>query len=196
MDVVEVTRWLAGLAEFDAYNVRHLLAMFALFGLPDSYLDVGSGTGAMVRAARQLGVEAWGVDRLPRPESWLLERDLAEPLDLQAQYRIVSCIEVAEHLPNQATEQLCFTLARHVRLGGILIFTAALPGQQGDGHQVLQPPVWWRERLTQQGLTYCHGLTVKLALLWSNIWTPLGHLPANLQVFSRGTPDLPSGVGA
>lgn len=189
-----VESWVNGLGTFDSLNVRHALVMFALFGLPASYLDVGSGTGAMVNTARKLGIDAYGVDQLPRPDSWLFQRDLRQSLDLGREFQFVSCIEVVEHMPPHAAETLCQTLARHTSPGGILIFTSALPGNGGTGHLTMQPPFWWRGKLYEAGLTFSTLLTLKLALLWSNIDSPMGHLAASLQVFTRGSVRLPSGI--
>ena len=191
----EVARWLNGLGAFDADNTRHCLALLALFGIPESYLDVGSGTGVYVNTARKLGVDAWGVDLLPRPDAHLLVRDLRQSLDVGREFTVVTCLEVAEHLPPSSAASLCATLARHVQLGGVLVFTAALPGQQGDGHLTCQPPVYWRWLLSNEGLSYHYGLTLQLAVLWTHMHTPHGYLAADLQVFSKGTPTLPSGAG-
>ena len=46
--------WITLLAPMDGWNERLLMATFALTGLPPTYLDVGSGTGAMVNFARRL----------------------------------------------------------------------------------------------------------------------------------------------
>ena len=53
-----------GLAEMDDYNIKHILSLFALIGIPESYLDLGCGTGIMVEMAQKLGVRAYGVDQL------------------------------------------------------------------------------------------------------------------------------------
>jgi len=193
-DGISAEWWIGGLAAYDAVNERHMLALLALTGLPDTYLDVGSGTGAMVNLARKLGVDAWGVDQLPRVDKWLLPRDLREPLNLGRRFDLVTCIEVAEHLPEPSAGILCDSLARHVEGGGILVFSASLPGQAGAGHIHNASPHYWRTLLYDRGLSYSSGLTLKASLVWTWMHTPLGHLAANLQVFTMGTPNLPSGV--
>jgi hypothetical protein len=52
----------------------------AWMGLPQSYLDLGSGTGAMVNMARKMGVDAYGVDLINGPEHWFIAHNLTEPL--------------------------------------------------------------------------------------------------------------------
>lgn len=178
-------RWLAGLAEFDAVNERLLLGALAYLGLPASYLDLGCGTGAMVTLARRLGVDAWGVDILPHAEPWLLRRDLRQPLDLGRTFELVSTIEVAEHIPVENDATFVETVARHVAPGGTLLFTAAHPGQGGDGHVNCRPGVYWRARLSEWGLSYSSDLTYGLMHLWTVIPHAMGHLMDNLQVFKK-----------
>src|SRR5512142_2671543 len=93
----EERRWLTGLAEFDRGNRLAFLAICAGFGEPATYLDIGCGTGAMVLAARQLGVDAWGVDILPNESQYVHARNLEQPLDLARTFDLVTSIEVAEH---------------------------------------------------------------------------------------------------
>lgn len=181
----EVARWLNGLREFDAYNQAVLFAAFSTLGLPYSYLDVGCGDGVMVRTAHQLGVDAYGVDRLPHPEPFFRQHDLTDPLDLYRSFQLVTSIEVAEHVAPEAEGIYSDTLVRHVGESGILILTAAPPGQPGDGHVNCQPAEYWRARMTNRGLTYSAELTYRLALAWSIARQSMHWLEANLQVFVR-----------
>lgn len=167
------------LADEDPWNERALLSVFALAGVPPSHLDIGSGSGVMPRLSRRLGSDAVGVDVIAEPPD--LVRDLTRPLDLGRRFALVTCIEVAEHLPPEAAPTLCDTLGRHT--GDLLVFTSALPGQLGDHHQTLVPPFAWRGWLWAAGLEYDAGTTARLALLWTQTTGKLMHLPANLQVF-------------
>lgn len=182
----EEQRWLTGLHEFDEGNALALLALFAGFRIPHSYLDVGCGTGAMVKIARQLGVEAFGVDILPLEEPYFYQRDLREPCDLGRTFDLVTSVEVAEHIAPEAADTLCDTYARHVRVdGGLFILTAAAPGQNGDGHVNCQPQLYWRDRLTSRGLKYDEWATQRLVRLWADVHMCTHWLETNLQVFHR-----------
>jgi hypothetical protein len=79
----------------------------------------------------------------------LKRQSLFDLADEQAD--VVLCMEVAEHLPasqaDQMVQQVCNTVS------GALIWTAAVPGQQGHGHINLQEPAYWEEKILQQGLT-------------------------------------------
>lgn len=179
----EELRWLTGLAEFDNGNMLAILAVFAGFGLPHSYLDVGCGTGAMVKAARALGVDAKGVDILPHDEEFLHKQDLNTFCDLGHKFDLVSSVEVAEHIAE--ADIFADTLVRHVTQDGMLVLTAAPPGQIGDGHINCQPKKYWLDKLVARGLTFDDIATQKLYTLWRNTFWATHWCEENLQVFRK-----------
>lgn len=183
----EVARWTNGLGAFDRENTHIMCAIIATFGLPKSYLDVGSGTGAMVNVSRSLGVDAWGIDALPRGPAWphLIQHDLRLPFDFGRTFELVSSIETAEHIDPDAAETFCDTVARHVVRGGKLIFSAAMPGQQGDGHVHLRQGIYWRAMFDARGLRYIPALTWRLCAALALCEISQHHVEANLQVFYR-----------
>ena len=84
------------------------------------------------------GVDAIGVDGqyVPReqlcvPADRFICHDLTTPLDLGRRFDLVTCLEVAEHLPSEAAETIIDSLCRHA---DVIAFSAALPGQGGTGH--------------------------------------------------------------
>src|SRR6476469_5512001 len=72
----------AQLAPYDGWNERAFAGLIAWRGVPKSYLDLGSGTGAMVNLARKMGIEAWGVDVINGPEGYFITHDLSKPFDI------------------------------------------------------------------------------------------------------------------
>lgn len=186
-DGVPVEEWLNGLEAMKPHNIKHILATFAYFGIPKSFLDIGCGVGTTVEVARKLGVEAFGVDQLVQ-EDWpdyYYYQNLVDAFLLSKPVEMVYTLEVAEHLHETAHGTFLDTLNKNLLPGGYLIFTAALPGQDGTGHVATRPPVYWRRELTDRGLTFSRMDTINLGLLWSNIQSPFGHLAANLQVFTK-----------
>jgi len=151
-------------------------------------LDLGSGTGAMVELARILGVDALGVDKIAvdPPDK---RSDLATPLDLGRKFALVICIEVAEHIPELYAGVFANSVCDHVDRGGLLVFTAAGPGQAGDGHLNTKPGDYWRTMFDNRRMSYREDYTFKLKLAWQLIPSPAMWLSANLQVFDR-MPDL------
>lgn len=198
----EVAARRAQLAPFDGWNERALCQIVAWMGIPASYLDLGSGTGAMVNCARKLGSEAYGVDLINGPEHWFLARDLTQPLDVGVDlasgknrvFDLITCLEVAEHLPLDAHETLVDTIARHLRSApndyepsGYLLFSAAPPGQGGEHHIGCRPAHEWRGMFHERGISYRDDLTRQLAHLFGWVTGPASHwLAANLAVYDTG----------
>lgn len=177
----------AGLHEFAMWNRRALLSIWSMLDRPDTYIDFGSGDGAMVRFARACGVDAVGVDLIAEPPD--VTHDLRRLLVLGRKFQLATSIEVAEHLTPDAAEIFCNSVSDHlIDNGGWFIFTAALPGQIGDHHVNLIPPYEWRTMLTDSGLTWHKDATIRLAYLWNQTVGPMHHLPSNLQVFVKGAP--------
>jgi len=195
----EIAQRRAQLAPFDGWNERALCQIVAWMGIPQSYLDLGSGTGAMVNCARKLGSGAWGVDLINGPEHWFIAHDLTQPLDItnhtDQSFDLITCLEVAEHLDPDAHETLVDTIARHLRpkptedaASGYVIFSAAPPGQGGEHHVGCRPAHEWRGMFHERGISYRDDLTRQLAHLFGYVTGPASHwLAANLQVFDTGT---------
>ena len=214
----EVAARRAQLAPFDGWNERAFCQIVAWMGIPQNYLDLGSGTGAMVNCARKLGSDAYGVDLINGPEHWFVRADLSEPFDfmrdtsdgevlyatseqrsvplpyVRLSFDLITCLEVAEHLPIDSHETLVDTIARHLRpkptmddASGYLIFSAAPPGQAGEHHIGCRPAHEWRGMFYERGISYRDDMTRQLAHLFGWVTGPQSHwLAANIQAFDRG----------
>lgn len=123
---------------------------------PFSVVDVGCGTGIWLAEFRRLGIrDLLGIDGpwVPRDllqigleEFW--EHDLDEPLRCGRTFDLALCLEVAEHLPESAAGVLVESLTR---LAPMILFSAAVPGQGGDGHLNEQPAAWWENLFAARG---------------------------------------------
>jgi len=142
------------LSKHDRWNKRLLNVILAYFGVPENYLDVGSGTGAMVLAARSMGVDAYGIDLMSGFSDYIYHHDLREPFDHGRKYQLITCIEVAEHLEPEFAPVLVQSIAQHTIPGSILFFTAAGPGQDGIEHKNCQLGSYWRDLFYEHGLSY------------------------------------------
>lgn len=178
--------WLEELEGVQDWNRRHALAIFALLGFPRTLLDVGCGDGTMVKTARSLGIEAFGVDQLEN-EGWFYQHNLVNPFKADKKCQQVWCIEVAEHLDATAHATLCDTLNDNLEDHGLLVFSAAHPNQGGMGHVSERPTKYWMDQFSLRELGYRKDLTVNLSLLWSNIGSPLYWLSSNILIFEKGS---------
>lgn len=176
-------QWKEKLKEFDQWNERMLLVLFALYGIPRSMLDIGSGTGAMVNLARLMKVDAIGVDMIAEEPDII--HDLREPLNLGRTFALITCIEVAEHIPEEDTGVFLNNVCSHMMRGGRLVFCAASPNQPGDGHVNLRPAYHWRKVIDERGLSYREDLTIRLRLAWQWLPMPMMWIIGNVQVFER-----------
>lgn len=182
------SNWMNGLGEMSKYNARHILSAFAVFGIPQVYLDVGCGDGTMVRTAQALGIDAFGIDQLVEP-NWgekFINANLVDYIKLPYQAQLVTCFEVAEHIHESAHATLCNTIADNLQGGGhFLLFSAARPGQNGTGHVACRPAEYWHNEFLLRNLSYNNVMTMTLAAIWSRIGTPLNYLYDNLMVFEK-----------
>ena len=203
--ITEIEARRAQLAPFDGWNERAFCQIVAWMGIPRTYLDLGSGTGAMVNVARKLGSDAYGIDLINGPEGHFITADLNQPLFIGemagpatearcTRFDLITCLEVAEHLPLDSHETLVSTIARHLRpkpnmddASGFVIFSAAPPGQRGEHHIGCRPAHEWRSLFYEQGISYRDDYTRQLCHLIAWVSGPASHwLAANLMVLDRG----------
>lgn len=115
---------------------------------PRSVVDVGGGGGLWAAACLANGVsDVVAIDgpwvpkaaRITPPDRFV-EHDLSSPLTLGRTFDLALCLEAAEHLPPSAAPELVRTLTE---AAPVVAFSAALPGQGGDGHINEQPASYW-----------------------------------------------------
>lgn len=115
---------------------------------PSSVVDVGCGVGTWLAAAQQLGIKkCLGLDG-PYVSAEMLQidkenfrpADLNEELPAWGRFDLAICLEVAEHLPEQTAPTLVRSLTA---LAPAVLFSAAIPGQNGTGHINEQWQDYW-----------------------------------------------------
>lgn len=187
-DNVSKETWMNGLSWQSQHNSRHILSLFSIYGIPETYLDVGCGDGAMVRTARLLGVRAYGVDQLVDDawEKYFFHENLVNKFVSPEPVRIVTSFEVGEHIHESAHATYCETLCSNLDKspGSLLVFCAARPGQAGAGHIANRPAEYWHNEFMIRGLSYHGDATLRLAHIWSQMLSPLNYMWDNLMVFS------------
>lgn len=126
-----------------------------------SLLDVGCGPGGMVRAARERGWRALGIDvdlTLYRRPGIALADLTVQPVILPAAADVVWSVEVAEHIPPEATDNYLTTLTQNANK--FLVVTANQ--KPGPLHINCHPIAWWRERLEAKGMVAMPELLQRL----------------------------------
>lgn len=151
--------------DYDYQNNRHTktgagAALPYLFPAekPASLLDVGCGIGTWLQAALEFGIpEVFGVDGSPIhpdqllvPPALFMQQDLTRPLTLGRKFAAVLCLEVAEHLDEEAGKNLIRSLTQH---GDTIYFSAACPDQLGQHHINCQWPAYWQSLFNAEGFT-------------------------------------------
>lgn len=115
-------------------------------------LDLGCGNGTIIGWMKKRGAEVMGYDLYGEGPD-VTRADLASlspsALSAMAFAKLVLCTEVAEHLPESAADtlvELCAKCATHE-----IVWSAAPPGQDGDGHINCQPPAYWLDKFAAHG---------------------------------------------
>lgn len=115
---------------------------------PSSVLDIGCGLGAWLKIWKEAGVrKILGIDGSHiNINNLLIEKEEFECLDLnkgfsiESKFDLVTCLEVAEHLRPKSSKALVDSLCKS---GDIILFSAAIPGQEGTLHLNEQYPNYW-----------------------------------------------------
>lgn len=121
--------------------VQHLIDLYD----PWSVLDIGCGKGEWLN---EFDGEVFGVDIAAPDGPHFLQHDLTQPLNLGRSFDLVLSLETGEHLPPEAAETYVDSIVRH---GDRVVFSAAVPGQEGIGHINCQPHEYWHGLFVQRG---------------------------------------------
>lgn len=129
-------------------------------------LDFGCGTGHQTACLARLGYKIVGVDPLADPSlveaGFLFIQDdpIRDEIDADDVFDVVICTEVAEHIYPERADALIASICKRAR--SRVIFSAARPGQQWEGHVNCQEIGYWLFRFADHGFEVSDDATVQL----------------------------------
>lgn len=158
-----------------------------------SVLDVGCATGMVVSGFRDLGVEAYGIDVSAYAISQVREQDrpfvheqsaLEDlPSDFPAHFDLVTCIEVAEHIPEEQTEAF---IKRLCELGDYVVFSSSPSDMEDRTHFNVQQQEYWCKRFAENGFYRCMDREMTLPTTWTICFSRFQlELPQIVEAYER-----------
>jgi SAM-dependent methyltransferase len=159
----------------------------------DSVLDVGCGAGEFLAEFIRLGItDHLGLDghllrnQLNPVVKNYKQINLARKFDFHRKFSIACCLEVAEHIPSDSAENLISSLCGHA---DVVLFSAAIPFQGGEGHVSEQWPSYWYDLFHSEGYLVCDYLRT---IIWDILEVPYWYRQ-NVLLFVRESllPGLP-----
>ncbi|MEJ6022704.1 class I SAM-dependent methyltransferase [Ramlibacter sp. PS4R-6] len=138
---------------------------------PERVLDVGCGPGHLSRELARRGCSVVATDGYSSPD-FSGTRVLFEHLDLESEqavraatsrftnaFDLAVCLEVGEHIREDRSDALVALLCS---AAPAVVFSAAVPGQPGEGHVNCQPRTWWHDKFSERGLSLQHRVRPSL----------------------------------
>lgn len=138
------------------------------FVQPKSIVDVGCGRGMFLKTAQQLGISnLLGIDGLWAAQTLIKgipfqEMDLSNPINVGKTFDLAISLEVAEHLPIEASEKFVKLLTS---LSSVVMFSAAIPFQGGQLHVNEQWQSYWMGLFAKEDYVAVDAVRPEI---WSN----------------------------
>ena len=155
----------------DSFNsAKEVIPVILQFIKPASVIDIGCGAGNWLYNWKELGVTDFlGVDgSYVRAEDLIIDRnnfvsaDLDNGFSTNRKFDLVTSLEVAEHIKPENADKFIASLCN---LGDVIVFSAAIPGQDGTLHYNEQYPDYWIEKFAKHQFKPYDCLR---ELIWNN----------------------------
>ena len=153
---------------------------------PTSVTDFGCATGLYLEPYAAKGIAVHGYDNsapalaLTRLPDSVHLADLTMPTKV-AKSDVSICLEVLEHIDAENAVKVAKTIAKN---SNILVFSAAHPGQGGDGHINCRPKDYWQGVFHAYGMRYDATASERIIAHMQSGYH-MGWLPLNLMVLVK-----------
>ena len=155
----------------DSFNsAKEVIPVVLQFIKPASVIDIGCGIGNWLFNWKELGViDVLGVDgSYVKKENMIIDKnnfisaDLEKVFSIDRKFDLVTSLEVAEHIRPESAEKFIASLCN---LGDVIVFSAAIPGQDGTLHYNEQYPDYWIEKFAKHNFKPYDCIR---ELIWNN----------------------------
>jgi len=150
-------------------SAQEVIPLVLKYVNPATVVDIGCGVGTWLAVWKTMGVKILGVDGSYIRQNELLidpkefiAADLDSGIRLDKTFELVSCLEVAEHIKPENAGKFITSLCQ---LGDIILFSAAIPGQEGTLHINEQYPEYWIQQFAKNNFTPFDCIREKI---WNN----------------------------
>ena len=170
----------------DELNQAHELAqvLYKMYR-PRTVADIGCNRGWYLEGFESYGCDVIGIDSDPEALSLsnvrVAQRDITQELNL-AKHDLVICLEVLEHIPAEHSDAVIENICA---AGDTIIFSAAIPGQGGQGHINCQPKEHWIKSFADRGYLLDKNETAIIVSEMRDKPGTMGWLLNNVCVFRR-----------
>jgi SAM-dependent methyltransferase len=167
-------------------QAERLAVWFETYHKGETILDMGCGPGIYVEAMRRRGLAVYGVDN----DSRLVESEYLRRLDIidgvippiNGGFGVVLSLEVGEHIPEADAGTFIGSLTYHQPPA--IYFSAARPGQGGDGHVNCQIKAYWLHLFCERGY-YFHPEATEAFLTFLRSGPHMGWAVQNAMILER-----------
>lgn len=120
---------------------------------PKSVADVGCATGLYLWPFHDIGLKTMGFDSSEDAVKnavvpTVVKVDMTAKKFHTSKKDLVICLEVLEHIENELCDNVIDNI---VKMSGLVIFSAAQPGQKGTGHINCQTKEYWEQAFKMRG---------------------------------------------
>ena len=167
-------------------QAQRLAALLIDMYRPKTVADYGCATGLYLEPFAEAGIKVIGYDNaepalaLTKLPDQIQLTDLTQNLELKETDLSIS-LEVLEHIEAKDAVKVAGTIAKH---SNILVFSAAHPGQGGDGHINCRPKEYWEGVFNVHGLFLDQADTDHIVKSMSSGYH-MGWLPMNVMVLKK-----------